>query len=205
MPLEFQTTVWALNSEGMEDVVFKKYKIINKGNISIEDMYLSYWADPDLGNAGDDYAGCDTLLSLGYCYNGDEIDENFYESPPPAVGHLIVQGPVVDGNENDSAFVSGEWVKGLSNLQPSAIIIYMNSDGFPYFDPREGVYEGTLEMYNYMRGYQTDGSPLIDPNTGIEICRSRRAGKRKRLVYGRRLAERTESLRCKIFNINRTN
>ena len=39
-------------------------------------MYLSYWTDDDLGNANDDYVGCDTLLNLGYTYNGDNNDKD---------------------------------------------------------------------------------------------------------------------------------
>ena len=33
-------------------------------------MYVSMWSDPDVGDSGDDYAGCDTVLSVSFAYNG---------------------------------------------------------------------------------------------------------------------------------------
>jgi hypothetical protein len=164
-PVEITTTVWAYNSDGMEDVVFKKFVVTNKGDEPITDMYLTYWADPDLGFAGDDYVGCDTLLSLGYCYNGDDDDENFYGSPPPAVGHLLVQGPVVEGSESDSAFTGGEWIRGKKNLPLTGFQLYIGGS-YVYRDPILGDYEGTIQVYNNMQGLDAPGDPLIDPNTG---------------------------------------
>ena len=60
--LEFQTTVFGFEREDLKDVVFKKYKIINKSNNDITDMYFSYWADDDLGWGSDDYEGFDSSL-----------------------------------------------------------------------------------------------------------------------------------------------
>src|SRR3989339_503182 len=101
MGLEVQMTVYGFNRQGdLGDVVFKKYTIINKGSLTLKDMNLAYWSDPDLGNAADDFVGCDTLLNLGYSYNGDNNDEWYYGSPPPAVGYVFLQGPTVSATEN---------------------------------------------------------------------------------------------------------
>ena len=32
---------------------------------------------------------------MAYVYNFDNDDENFYGTPPPAVAHMIVQGPII--------------------------------------------------------------------------------------------------------------
>ena len=65
MGLEQQTLVFAFQRTGdLGDMVFKSYKLINKGTSTLRDMYLSYWSDTDLGNAGDDFSGCDTALKL---------------------------------------------------------------------------------------------------------------------------------------------
>jgi hypothetical protein len=73
--LEIQTLVYGYSENNfLRDIVFKKYTLINKSSSTIDSMYLSYWTDADLGDARDDFVGCDTLLNLGYTYNGDNED-----------------------------------------------------------------------------------------------------------------------------------
>jgi hypothetical protein len=74
--IELQTLVWAYAQTGpLANMVFKKYTVINKGTDDLTDAYFSKWSDPDLGDAMDDFVGIDTLLSLGYVYNGYAKDE----------------------------------------------------------------------------------------------------------------------------------
>jgi hypothetical protein len=47
-------------------MLFRKFKIINKSNTAIEEMYVTMWNDPDLGDATDDFVGCDTVLSMTF-------------------------------------------------------------------------------------------------------------------------------------------
>ncbi|MDP2362487.1 MAG: T9SS type A sorting domain-containing protein [Ignavibacteria bacterium] len=164
--LELQATTFGYNSELLKDVVFKKFKIINKSPNEIIDMYLTYWADDDLGNANDDYVGCDTLLNLAYAYNGDNNDEGNYGTPPPAVGHLIVQPPIVQREPTDSARYGDGWKKGFRNIPVNSFVLFINSSEI-YQDPYMGLYEGTLQFYNIMQGFLWDGSPIIDPNTNL--------------------------------------
>jgi len=163
--LEFQTTIYAFDeSNFLADVVFKKYKIINKSLVTVEDMYLTYWMDDDLGNAGDDFSGCDTILNLGYTYNADNDDEGGYGTPPPAVGHMFVQGPIVPGSPSDSAFFNNYWRKDFKNLSMTTFAPFIS--WHPIFrDPQSGVPQGAIEFYNYMQGLAWDGSEFIDPHT----------------------------------------
>ncbi len=169
--LEFQTTIFGFNRTGaLGDMVFKKYKIINKGGNTINDMILAYWSDTDLGDANDDFTGCDTVLSLGYTYNGDNDDGsgagNAYGTPPPAVGYDFFQGPIVPANPEDSAKFSGRWIHGFRNLPMTAFAFYINSGG-TYRDPQQGIPAGSIEFYYYLQGYIWDGTEFIDPNTGL--------------------------------------
>jgi hypothetical protein len=171
--LEIQTMVWGYHKKNfLDNVVFKKYTLINKGSTAIDSMYLAYWTDDDLGDAHDDYVGCDTLRNLGYTYNADNKDGtgvgHSYGTPPPAVGHLLVQGPVVPAGPSDSAKYKGKWVSGYQNLPISSFILYIGSSS-TYSDPDQGVYFGTLQFYNNMRSLIWNGSPLIDPNTGSAV------------------------------------
>jgi hypothetical protein len=168
MGLEFQTTVFGFRRTGaLGDMVFKKYKIINKGSITLRDMVVAYWSDTDLGDAADDYTGCDTVLSLGYTYNGKASD-GIYGIPPPAVGYDFFQGPIVPGAPTDSAKFDEGYKHGYRNLPLTAFTLYLNSgSGFDlYRDPRQGEPVGSIEFYNYLTGFAWDGTPFIDPTTG---------------------------------------
>jgi len=160
--LEQQMTVFGFdNLDDRGDMVFKKYKIINKGELTLKEMYLGYWSDTDLGDASDDYSGCDTLLKLGYTYNGDNNDAGYYGTAPPAVGYVFLQGPVIKSSIADSAKIFSEWRQGYKNLSMTAFIFYINSASNPEFPT-------AVSFYNNMLGKSASGLPIADPNTGIE-------------------------------------
>ncbi len=71
--------------------IYSKYKLINKSGNTYNDFFISLWFDPDLGNAGDDLIGCDTLDNIFFCYN-DGADSD-YGSAPPAFGGKLISGP----------------------------------------------------------------------------------------------------------------
>ncbi|MCF8241297.1 MAG: T9SS type A sorting domain-containing protein [Melioribacteraceae bacterium] len=171
MGLEFQTLIWGYGSiPSLNDVVFKKYKIINKSDVTIEDMYLTYWTDDDLGFAGDDYVGCDTTLNLGFSYNGDEWDDEYNDHgfTTPAVGHMMIQGPIVPGEPSDTAVFNGRKIRGFKNLPMTSFVFYQNGSNSIYQDPVIGDYQGTLEFYNIMQGKSVEGESFIDPSTNEE-------------------------------------
>jgi hypothetical protein len=168
MGLEFQTTIFGFRRTGaLGDMVFKKYKIINKGQNVLRDMILAYWSDTDLGDAADDFTGCDTVLSLGYTWNSDNVDGNgsgsSYGTPPPALGYDFFQGPIVV-SPGDSAKFGDGWRQGYRNLPLTAFTLYINGDD-NYSDPDQGVPAGSVQFYNYLTGKVWDGSPFIDPQT----------------------------------------
>jgi len=163
--IELQCTVFAYNTvDYLKDVVFKKYILINKGNNPVEEMRLSYWSDPDLGNASDDFTGIDTTLQLSYCYNSDNNDEGSYGIAPPAVGYLYLQNPYISGSQSDSGIVNNTWRKGIVNLKIGA-----NVPGLKLFDPVQEISKGALQWWNYLNGFYANGDSCIDPNTGATI------------------------------------
>jgi len=149
-------------SDGLGDIIFKRYKLINKSNQTIHSMYVSYWSDPDLGDAADDFVGCDTVLNLGYCYNGDNEDAVY--GIPPAAGYTLLQGPLVQGAPNDSGFAFGQWHKGYRNKGLSAFVLFIGGTWI-YADPQLGTHKGSIEMYFYMIGRKYDGGSFEDPIT----------------------------------------
>ncbi len=159
-PLNLEVSIlqWGNDNPEQNDMVFTKVVFRNHGDQNIEDMYFSIWDDPDLGDAGDDFVGCDTTLQLGYCYN-DGFD-NDYGTYPPAIGRVLLQGPMVE-SVGDTAYAFGTNFPGFRNLPMTSFVKYINGDNI-YTDPNDAT-----EVYNYMSGYQRDGSPFIDSSTGL--------------------------------------
>ncbi len=105
--LEVQVTAHAVanTSSVLDDTIFFTYKMINKGGGRLTNTYFGLWADPNLGDPVDDYIGVDSLLQVGYVWNGDDFDGSVggYGDRPPALGIAVVEGPSInnDGRDND--------------------------------------------------------------------------------------------------------
>ncbi len=183
--IECQVTIWAYNQAGaLGSMYFRKYKVINitdrtANPTTFENMYFSMWSDIDLGDAGDDYVGVDTTLSLQFCYNASATDATYAPLPPPAVGFDFFQGPVVDGvagediNKNgvddasDFGIFNNQVVgPGKINLPMTAAYYFANGD--PNIgDPPQNDIDGSREFYNFFQGkFGVSGAPFIDLATG---------------------------------------
>lgn len=92
---EIHMTAWCYNTPGLEDLQFLNWVIINKNTKAWQNVYMGLVVDPDLGDANDDYIGCDTVnkINLGYVYNGDNND-NIYGIAPPAMGMDYFKSPI---------------------------------------------------------------------------------------------------------------
>jgi len=102
--------------------IYSKYKLINKSSNTYNDFLISLWFDPDLGNAGDDLIGCDTLDNIFFCYN-DGGDDN-YGSAPPAFGGKLISGPpmysfmrYINGTDPQSLTWTYQYMNGLDASQ----------------------------------------------------------------------------------------
>ena len=150
--LELQVTVWGYKEENsfLGQAVFKRYRIINKSGMVIDSMYLGQWVDADLGTYVDDLVGCDTSLNIGYAYNGNPDDGDFrrFDLYPPAIGYLLLQGPILPSPGDTAIF----------DLQPKPDYRNLHLTSFAYIfqsaeEPELGTYNGTLAYYNSLRGY----------------------------------------------------
>lgn len=136
MDVELHITIWAYDFAGpIGNMVFRKYQLYNKGNQDIDSCYLGMWSDPDVGNAGDDYVGCDTLLNLGYAYNAFPTDA-VYDKNPPATGFLILQGPITEGGISDTAKSFEQYHQGKKNLELTAFSYFINVN-YGHYNPCE--------------------------------------------------------------------
>ncbi len=152
--VEVHQTVWSSDAVGEEAVVYVMYKMYNKGGNDIDDFYVSFWMDTDLGNAEDDVFGCDTLDNVIFCYNGDNNDSSGstanYGVTPPAIGAKVLAGPV-EPSMGDTASFCGYELPDYENLNMTGFQIY-GGGGFPR-DP-----DSAWQTYNIMMGMEMDSS-----------------------------------------------
>jgi len=164
--VELQTTLWAYSQPGVRlgQIIFRSNKIINKSGTTLDSVYVSMWADPDLGGASNDFAGCDTALSLGYCYNGEATDADYdaFDLAPPAFGYDFFQGPMVP-SVGDTAISGLEYVPNNRNLPMTSFGWF--AAGSAIEDPELGDYQGTLEFYNLIKGYKPTDDAVPVPWT----------------------------------------
>ncbi|MFA7361185.1 MAG: T9SS type A sorting domain-containing protein [Candidatus Kapaibacterium sp.] len=137
---EVRLTVWAYEIY-LPDVQYMRYQIINKSRNTWDSTYFGFFADPDSpvpSGAYSDYPGCDTLLGLGYNWNGNS---SFVCG---AYGVQVLQGPF-DKATGDTL---GLTAFTFSDMQ-------YQCQGEANGEPRSA--------FNYMKGYKTDGTSFLDP------------------------------------------
>jgi len=131
---------YAYNSTDMAlmHTIFQSYQIRNTSTHNYKDLYIGFFADFDIGDATDDYIGCDTSLNLVYGYNGKEIDGTgqiyAYGTHPPAQGAMFL------------------------NQKMSAFMYYNNT--------LTGPPESAVHYYNYLQAKWKDLTPLTLWGTG---------------------------------------
>ena len=162
--VECQFTTWAYAQEGqLGNMIFKSYLLINKSTTTFDSMYIAQWVDPDLGFSDDDLVGCDTTLSLGFVYNGANVDATYGDLPPPAAGFDFFQGPRVP-SPGSTAIFRGKRIEGYRNLPMTAFFYFIKGDP-TLADPTRGDPAGSTQFYNYMRGrVGLTGQPFLDPD-----------------------------------------
>ncbi|HEX2869172.1 MAG TPA: T9SS type A sorting domain-containing protein [Ignavibacteriales bacterium] len=147
--IEMQCTVYAFRNPGiLRNMIFKRYKLINKSSTTVDKMYTMAWGDFDIGDATDDFEGCDTLLDLGYTYNAVPKDM-LYQDTPPAAGFAVLQGPAVKGSLSDTAYLNNRKLPGMMNLPMTSF-----SNVYVELAWEEPSPIGANEYYRFMQGKQ---------------------------------------------------
>ena len=162
--LEMRRTIWGYKSSGpLGNAIFLSTILINKSGAPVDSMFLAQWMDPDVGDAGDDYVGCDTIRGMGFAYNGQAVDGEFGSSPP-AVGALLLQGPRVP-RPGDTAIFLGRRTSGYRNIRMTAFVLFAVEPA-TYSDPVSGA-GGEINWYRLMNGCPAyPGALFLDPMSG---------------------------------------
>src|SRR5690606_6547277 len=85
--------------------VFIHYKIINRSDRTLNDVFIGTFGDADIGCSNDDFIGTDVGRNMMFFYNWSDFDPTCmslgYGQTPPAFGIVTLKGPSVDANEVD--------------------------------------------------------------------------------------------------------
>ncbi len=124
----------------LQNTIFIHYDIRNKSNSDYNDFRIGFFTDFDIGDARDDYSGCDTMRNSFFGYNGNNFDgsPNYNNYPtfrnnPPAQSTTILSHAMRSYN--------------VFYNPPSADTIIQ--------DPNTPA-----EYANLMKGLLKDGSPI---------------------------------------------
>lgn len=162
--LEIQASAFAYSTKDyLNDATFYNYRLINRGNLTLDSCYTATWTDADLGYHNDDYIGSDTARGLGILYNAKSVDgngaPNHYGNQVPMVGVDFFIGPkkwFTDPVTGRDTFVK---------LKMSNFTYFSNTStsgvGAEIQDPSNGQ-----EFYNYMSGTNKKGQRFTNDFKG---------------------------------------
>lgn len=169
--LEVRAQAFAFSSnDEINNMTFYNYTVINQGSLRLDNTYFGHFVDPDIGNADDDFTGCDVGRGMGYCYNWDDNDETTqsgigYGNQPPAVGVDFFEGPYQDPDGEDNPGPA----EGL------ACPDYVLERGIPYAGLGIGYSDSIIDNERFgMRAFiyfnrSAPNGNITDPTTAIHF------------------------------------
>jgi hypothetical protein len=180
--LEIHGMLYGFNSdtdEMLSNTVFLKYKIINRGTLTLTDTYLGVWSDFDIGNSTDDYVGTNVLRSAIYGYNGDDYDQNGYENNIPLQAIAFLNGPNLPADTEDNPLPDNAYSietnsyglagNGFGNGIPDDERFGLSRSLYYSIgtNPINGDPSAPIHYLNYMRGFWKNGQAVMYGGNGI--------------------------------------
>lgn len=161
------------------NTIFLNYKIFNRSTNIYHDCYAGSYIDVDIGDATDDYMGCDVKRGAFYGYNGDDDDgtgkPGDYGSFPPAQAIVFLAGAKLpdDGIDNPSGLCD-EGVNGFgfgNGIADDERLGLSKFAGHTYGGNGTVSVPQDIMSYNLLRAYWNDTLPIQyggngDPDAG---------------------------------------
>jgi hypothetical protein len=161
--LEVRVTAFATAEEPFQRHTFYRYEVVNRNTQPFEAARFGLFADPDLGDASDDYIGSDSTRGMAFVYNAFATDTQY--GTPPAAGYDFLSGagvsmyfsnsvgPTSDpiGGEDYYNFLNGLWGDGEPLTE--------GGDGYMSGGPvLDWAFPGAPEDNEFWSEVNTDGS-----------------------------------------------
>ena len=190
LEIRAQAFAFATNDE-INNMTFYSYEIINRSTYELRETYFSQWVDPDLGNARDDYVGCDVRRGLGYCYNGTKTDlpgAGSYSGIAPAVGIDFFQGPYMDPDGKDNPKIDIPWIQTSgSEALKQLLERYKRADGsydtISITDNADLFFSIDHNSWYFVPGDEVGNCAINGVNFGNNIIDDERFGMRRFVYY----------------------
>jgi len=147
MGLEFHTMIYQFKAYNkLNNSTFIDLTVFNRSSMNYPQFIVSLFADSDVGDFSDDYAGCDSTKNLMYFYNGDGLDQVYQNVD--SLGNLPPAFGIVSLNHNLLSCVFPEFTSN----QP-----------FPDTIPHP-VVSGREAFWNTLNGLISYGDPYLTPS-----------------------------------------
>jgi len=181
--IEIRQAIFASASAGsLGNAVFVRYRIKNTGTVAdtLKDVYVSMWADADVGDATDDLFACDTVRQVTYFYNN--VPDAQYGNQVPSFMMDMLTGPLsyipgvtfidINGNNIYENGIDTPLDTAVNYLGPIGIIIFPGAKNLEINsaiyniggDPNLREPANIIEARNYIYGLSRIGE-VIDPCT----------------------------------------
>jgi hypothetical protein len=163
--IEIRQTIFAEASASQTgNAVFVRYRIKNTGLVAdtLKDVYLSMYADADIGDFNDDLFGCDTIREGVYFYNNEP--DMVYGNQVPSFMMDMLTGPYayipgvtfIDVNGNNA------YENGIDTPLDTALN-YLGPIGIT-------IFPGAMNLEINSAVYQIGGHPILwGPRTVNEV------------------------------------
>ena len=124
------------------------------------------WTDVDLGNATDDFVGCDTTLAVGFGYNGDNTDDGplGYGVNPPMQNVKILRGPLADPGDGLDNDLDGVIDEPGERTTMNHFQYYNNINSSPNGNPVSAD-----DYYKYMQSIWLNGAHVTFGGNGTNL------------------------------------
>jgi hypothetical protein len=162
--VEVQVKAYAYNCTNIIDtnIVLNRttlyhYTIINRSTSDYDSVHTGFWCDMDLGNAVDDFVGCDSSRSAGFTYNGDNNDDTAYGygPNPPMQNIKVLRGTLADTGDGTDNDLDGTIDEPGERTIMNHFMYYNGVNNSPNGNPA-----GANDFYNYLQSIWMDGMHL---------------------------------------------
>jgi hypothetical protein len=144
LELEYHWMMYGFSAPGtaLDSCLFVQYTIVNRAQVAYDSVQVGLFLDTDLGNAVDDYVGCDSINNVMYSYNGTLFDAGQGSSPgygnsTPAVGVKFLSDSMssliyynIGPSSNGDPATAQDWLNYMNARWKNGMNVRYGGNGF---------------------------------------------------------------------------